>query len=143
MLTVTAIEKGIVIDHIAAGLGYKLIKYLKLNKAVFPVALISNVSSQKYGKKDIIKMQDLIEFDLAKLGLIDPNLTISFIDGGRTTRKVKLQLPEKVEDVITCKNPRCITSIEKYISHRFELVDRKTKTYKCCYCEDLQKEFTL
>ncbi|MDF2557401.1 MAG: hypothetical protein K0R71_1229 [Bacillales bacterium] len=143
MLTVTSIKKGIVIDHITAGLGFRLMKYLKLNKASFPVALISNVPSKKYEKKDIIKIQDLIEFDLAKIGLIDPNITISFIDGGRTIRKVNVQLPNKVEDVIICKNPRCITSIEKNVSHKFELVDGKTKTYKCCYCEDFQKEITI
>lgn len=143
MLTVASIEKGIVVDHITAGLGYKLIRYLKIDKATFPIALISNVPSQKYGKKDIIKIQDIIEFDLAKLGLIDPNITISIINGGITTEKVKVQLPEKVEDVIICKNPRCITSIESNIPHKFELVDHYSKTYKCCYCEDLQKEFSL
>ena len=143
MLTVTSINKGIVIDHIKAGLGIKLFHHLRLDKAEFPVALISNCASKKLGKKDIIKIQNLIELDFKELGLIDPGLTISIIENNETIKKFKLELPEKVEDVLFCKNPRCITSIERNIVHVFQLVDRASATYKCEYCEETQNRMEL
>jgi aspartate carbamoyltransferase regulatory subunit len=143
MLEVTSIEKGIVIDHIKAGHGIKLYRHLKLDTATFPVALISNCKSNKYGRKDIIKIQDLIELDFDKLGLIDPNISITIIENKITTKKMKLELPAFIEDVIICKNPRCITSNELQIPHKFKLIDREKRTYKCEYCEDIQIKLEL
>ncbi len=143
MLTVTSIEKGIVIDHIKAGLGIKLFHYLKLDKAKFPVALIQNCESKELGCKDIIKIQNLIELDFEKLGLIDPDLTINIIEESKPMRKLKLELPQRVEDVIVCKNPRCVTAQEKQIPHVFTLVDSKQAVYKCEYCEEIQNRLEV
>jgi len=136
MMQINTIHTGIVIDHIKAGKGLKLFNYLGLNKADCVVALIMNVPSRKMGKKDIIKIENNINIDLAELGLIDPDVTIDIIENEQITKKLKLKLPEKVEDVIKCKNPRCVTSVEKYIPHIFYLVNEEKAEYRCTYCDE-------
>ena len=138
MLQITSIEKGIVIDHIPAGFGIKLYYYLKLDKADYTVALIKNVYSEKMGgKKDIIKINNVIDLDMDFLGLIDPHITINIIENEYIARKVKLKVPEKVVNVIQCKNPRCVTSVEGYADHVFHLVDPEKRSYRCEYCDDI------
>lgn len=137
MLMINSIGKGIVIDHIKAGYGIKIFKYLGLDKADFSVALIMNAPSTKLGKKDIIKIENAIDIDYTMLGLIDPNITIDVIEDEKIKKKITLKLPEKVENVIKCKNPRCITSIEKYIPHVFYLVDENKGEYRCQYCDEI------
>ncbi|MEG0774176.1 aspartate carbamoyltransferase regulatory subunit [Clostridium sp.] len=138
MLTINSIKNGIVIDHIKAGEGIKIFNFLKLHSASFSVALIMNVQSEKCGKKDIIKIENVLDLDYQILGLIDPNITIDIIEHEIIKEKIKLKLPEVVEDVIKCKNPRCVTSVEKYVHHIHYLVDENTREYKCKYCDDLQ-----
>lgn len=139
MLTINSIKKGIVIDHIKAGAGLKIFHNLGLEKAEYSVALIMNVESEKLGKKDIIKIDNEIDIDFKVLGYIDPNLTINIIENGETIRKVSLNLPEKIEDVIKCNNPRCISSIEQELIHRFYLSDKDKGTYRCEYCDEIYK----
>lgn len=139
MLTINSIRNGIVIDHIKAGIGVKIFNYLNLDSANFRVALIMNVESTKLGKKDIIKIENIIDLDYTKLGLIDPNITIDIIENEKIKEKVHLRLPEVVEDVIKCKNPRCITSVEKYVPHVFYLIDEQKKEYRCKYCDEIYK----
>jgi len=139
MITINSIKKGIVIDHIKAGLGIKIFNYLGLDKAGYSVALIINADSKKLGKKDIIKIDNEIDLDFNVLGFIDPNITINIIEGENIMRKIKLNLPERVENVIKCNNPRCITSIEQEITHKFYLVDRKKGLYRCEYCDEIHK----
>lgn len=139
MLTITSIKNGIVIDHIRAGSGIKIFNYLGLDKADFSVALIMNAESNKLGKKDIIKIENVIDIDFTVLGLIDPNITINIIENEVKTKKIKLEIPEKVENVIKCKNPRCITSIEKYVPHVFYLVNAERGEYRCQYCDEIYK----
>jgi len=136
MVTINSIKKGIVIDHIRAGAGIKIFYYLGLEKANFTVALIMNAESTKRGKKDIIKIENVIDMDFTVLGLIDPYLTINIIEGEVIKEKIKLKLPETVENVIKCKNPRCITSVETGITHIFHLVDEKKGEYRCEYCDE-------
>lgn len=136
MLNIDSIKNGVVIDHIKAGKGINIFNYLGLDKAEFPVALIMNASSKKYGKKDIIKIENHIDIDLTVLGLIDPNITINIIENEVTNEKVKLSLPKEVENVLECKNPRCITSIEKDIPQQFYLVDEENREYRCKYCDE-------
>lgn len=143
MLTINSIKDGIVIDHIKAGRGIKIYNFLNLQKADFSVALIMNVTSSKLGKKDIIKIENVIDIDYEIIGLIDPNITIDVIKNGVITNKIKLQLPEKVENAIKCKNPRCVTSVEPNIKHIHYLVDKNTREYRCHYCDDLQKISSL
>ena len=135
MLKIDSIERGIVIDHIEAGKGMKIYNYLNLEKARFTVALIKNVSSKKLGKKDIIKIENNIDIDLDILGFIDPNLTVNIIENDKIVKKIKLELPAVVSNVVKCSNPRCITSIEQEIEHKFKLIDKKKCLYRCIYCD--------
>lgn len=139
MLTINSIKNGIVIDHIKAGLGIKIFNYLGLDRADFSVALIMNAESSKLRKKDIIKIENIIDLDYTVLGLIDPNITIDVIENEKIKEKISLKLPEKVENVIKCKNPRCITSVEKYIPHVFYLVNEEKGEYRCKYCDEMYK----
>lgn len=134
MLSIIGIKKGIVIDHIKAGLGYKIFKELKLDEVEYTTALIKNVNSNKLGKKDLIKIDNVIHLDLEVLGLIDPDLTICIIENEEVIQKIKLDLPKMVTGILQCKNPRCITSLEKNIIPTFTLVDRDKKAYKCEFC---------
>jgi len=137
LLYIDSIQRGIVIDHIKAGYGLSIFKYLKLDEADYTVALIMNAPSKKYGKKDLIKIENTIDMDLTILGLIDPNITINIIDDEKIVKKIKLSLPKKVEGLIKCKNPRCVTSEERDIEHRFVLIDEDKGIYKCEYCEQI------
>lgn len=111
MLKINGIKKGIVIDHIKAGLGYKIFRELKLDQADCTTALIRNVPSKKLGKKDLIKIDNKIDLNLDILGLIDPGLTITIIDNEQIVDKIKLSLPKKVVGILSCKNPRCVTAL--------------------------------
>lgn len=139
MLTINSIKNGIVIDHIKAGQGIKIFNYLGLDKVDYSVALIMNVESNKLGRKDIIKIENNLELDFTVLGFLDPNITIDKIQNETIIGKVKLRLPDKVENVVSCNNPRCITSIERNIQHTFYLVDEKTGEYRCKYCDEIYK----
>lgn len=136
MLKVDSVKRGIVIDHIKAGMGMKIFNYLGLYKESGSVALIMNANSEKMGKKDIIKIDNVIDMDFTIIGLMDPNATVNIIENEEIKKKIKLSLPEEVENLIKCKNPRCITSVEKYIPHIFYLVDAKEGKYRCKYCDE-------
>ena len=105
----------------------------------FSTALIMNASSKKTGKKDIIKIDNIINIDYSVLGFIDSNITVNVIQDSKITRKIKMELPEKIENVIECKNPRCITITEHYVPQEFKLVNREKKEYRCIYCDALHK----
>ncbi len=135
MLNVDSLNQGVVIDHIKAGSSMEIYKYLKLDELDCSVAIIKNAKSAKFGKKDIIKIEGNIDLDLDILGFIDHNITVNIIDCGKIIEKKNITLPEQVENVIKCKNPRCITSIEEGIDHIFKLSDRENHTYRCIYCE--------
>ncbi|NLM05366.1 MAG: aspartate carbamoyltransferase regulatory subunit [Tissierellia bacterium] len=140
MLSINSIKKGIVLDHIKPSLGMEIYRILKLDKADYTVALIMNAQSRKLGRKDMIKIENTIDLDLAVLGYLDPNITVNIIEDEKIIEKVELSLPKEVMGVIECKNPRCITSIEREIVHKFVLVDEKEKKYKCCYCDHMYSE---
>jgi aspartate carbamoyltransferase regulatory subunit len=135
-MNVDKITNGIVIDHIRAGYGIRIFNWLGLDKAPYTVALVINAQSVVMGKKDIIKIDNAITIDFTALGLIDPNITVNIIKNQNITEKRKLQLPEKVENILVCKNPRCITSTEKYVPHIFHLENAELQTYRCEYCDD-------
>lgn len=137
MLNIESIKSGLVIDHIRAGSGAKIFSWLGLDKADYSVALIMNVPSKAMGKKDIIKIDNIINIDYSVLGFIDPNITVNVIKNEQIAEKITLTLPEKVENVIKCKNPRCITTTENYVSQIFHLVDKEKGQYRCGYCDEL------
>ena len=129
------IENGIVLDHITAGNGMNIYNVLKLDKLDCTVALIKNADSPKMGRKDIIKISTLLDIDLDILGYLDPGITVNVIRDGVVAEQRHLELPQKVVGVIKCKNPRCITSVEREIAHEFKLTDPVKKVYRCIYCE--------
>ena len=134
-MKIDSIINGIVIDHISAGNAMELYRLLKLDNLDCSVAIIQNVSSNKMGKKDIIKIDAAVELDLDIIGYVDPNVTIDVIRDGVLAEKRSIALPEKLQDVIFCKNPRCITTTEQELPHIFKLTDRENRVYRCIYCE--------
>ncbi len=135
MLKVESIKRGIVIDHISAGLGYRIFTELKLDQVDYTTALIRNVPSKKLEKKDLIKIDNVVDLDLDMLGLLDPNITIVIIEDEHVHEKIKLSLPKKVHGILKCKNPRCISTVEKIEDIAFYLVNPDTHEYRCEYCD--------
>lgn len=135
MLNIEGLNQGIVIDHIQAGGAIKIYEYLNLEKMDCSVAIIKNAKSNKMGKKDIIKIDGDLDIDLNVLGVLDHKITINIIKDDEIVEKHKLALPETVTNIIKCRNPRCITSIEQELPHKFKLTDRGNRIYRCIYCE--------
>lgn len=133
------LTEGIVLDHITAGKGIRIYNILGLDRLDCTVALIKNADSVKMGKKDIIKIAKEIELDFDVLGYIDPGITVNVIKDGKLVKREKLHLPEKISNVIKCKNPRCITSTEQELTHEFYLADAQKMIYRCVYCESMAK----
>ncbi len=138
-MNIDSIKNGYVIDHIKAGMAMEIYRVLKLGKLDCPVAIIKNAASRQMGKKDIIKIDAIIDLDLKALGYIDPGITVNFIKDGALVEKKHLELPERITNVIKCKNPRCITSCEQELDHVFKLTDRENRIYRCIYCESKAK----
>ena len=134
-MNIDSIKNGIVIDHIAAGRGMELYRLLGLESLDCTVALIKNVASGKTGKKDIIKIDAAIDVNMDILGYVDSNVTVNIIRDGEIVEKKKIALPERLVNVIACKNPRCITSTEQELPHIFRLTDAESGVYRCLYCE--------
>lgn len=130
-----SIVDGIVIDHIPAERGMDIYKYLSLDELDCEVAFIKNAKSEKFGKKDILKINEIIDLDYDMLGFIDPRITVNIIKNGERVEKIHPSLPKTLTGIITCKNPRCITSVERDLPHVFTLTDSDKKTYRCIYCE--------
>ncbi len=135
MINVSKLKKGIVIDHITAGAGYKIFKQLGLDKLDDVVVLMRNVQSTKMGRKDLIKIETDLKLNFDVLGLIDPGVTITYVEDGVQVKKIKLTPPTEVVGILTCKNPRCITNQEHIADIRFRLVDASKKEYACEYCD--------
>ena len=134
-MVIDAIKNGIVIDHITAGKAMELYRILGLGKLDCTVAILKNVVSAKHGRKDIIKIDQVMELDWDVIGYVDPNITVNIIKDGVRVEKRQLKLPETITNVIRCKNPRCITSVEQELPHVFRLTDRERHEYRCLYCE--------
>ena len=137
MLNVGAINEGFVLDHIKAGKSMAIYHHLGLDKLDCCVAIIKNARSSKMGKKDIIKVEcpiDMLDLDI--LGFIDHNITVNIIKDGQICEKKQLKLPKQIVDVIKCRNPRCITSVEQELKHIFILTDPEKEIYRCKYCEE-------
>ena len=133
------IKDGIVLDHITAGRGAEVYQVLELNQLDCTVAMIERAPSPKMGSKDIIKIGQVLDIDFNVLGYIDPNITVNVVQNESIVRKIELVLPDKVENVIRCKNPRCITTTESYLNQIFRLVDRTRREYRCEYCDELHR----
>ena len=136
MLNIGGLKEGVVIDHIKAGGAMEIYNYLGLENLDCSVAIIKNAKSNKMGKKDIIKIEGPITVNLEVLGVLDENITINVIQDNKIVEKKALPLPEVVTNVIKCKNPRCITSIEQELDQIFLLTDEEKEVYRCKYCEE-------
>ena len=134
-MNIDSIKNGIVIDHITAGKAMEIYSLLGLDKLECSVAIIKNVSSRKMGKKDIVKIDCDFDFNIDVLGFIDSGLTVNVVKDGIIVEKRHMELPEKIVNVIKCKNPRCITSTEQELPQIFKLTDLENKVYRCYYCE--------
>ena len=141
MLNVGQIEEGFVLDHIKAGKSLGLYDHLHLDKLDCTVAIIKNARSNKMGKKDILKVEcniDMLDLDI--LAFLDHNITVNVIKDGEIVEKKELILPKRIKNVIKCRNPRCITSIEQGLPHIFFLSDEQKGVYRCQYCEEKYSE---
>ena len=134
-MNIDSIQDGIVIDHIEAGKGMEIFRLLGLDALDCQVAIIKNASSRKMGKKDMIKIAANIPVNTDILGYVDPGVTVDVIHNGALVEKKKMELPEKLTNVIFCRNPRCITTTEQELPHIFRLTKRETREYRCIYCE--------
>ncbi|WP_036609540.1 aspartate carbamoyltransferase regulatory subunit [Oribacterium sp. P6A1] len=142
-MNVDGIENGIVLDHIKAGKAMLVYKYLHLDKLGSQVALIQNCTSHVMGKKDIVKISEDLDIDLDVLGYIDPGITVNYIKDGKRVEKKTLSLPETLTNVLKCKNPRCITSVEQELPQVFKIVDRTKALYRCVYCDTIVRSEEL
>ncbi len=141
MLNVGKIEEGFVLDHIKAGKSLDIYDHLQLDKEDCTVAIIKNAKSNKLGKKDILKVEcDINKLDLDVLAFIDHSITVNVIKNGEIVAKKELVLPKQIRNVIKCRNPRCITSIEQELPHIFVLADEQKEVYRCKYCEEKYTE---
>lgn len=142
-MNIDGVENGIVIDHIQPGDSMRIYRLLELDELDCSVAIIQNVESRKHGKKDIIKIDQDIDVDLDALGYIDPNITVNIVQAGRLVAKKHLELPKTLRNIVDCKNPRCITSVEDQIDQVFTLVDPARELYRCDYCEAAAQKHTV
>lgn len=139
-MIVGAIKNGVVLDHINAGGAMEIYKALNLDKLECQVAIIKNADSVKMGKKDILKICEPIDINLDILGYLDPGITVSIIRDGAVAERKHLELPERIEGIIKCSNPRCITSVEQELPNVFKLTDKEQHIYRCIYCESKSKK---
>ncbi|MCI1936153.1 MAG: aspartate carbamoyltransferase regulatory subunit [Bifidobacteriaceae bacterium] len=135
-MEVTSISEGIIIDHVPAGTALKVLNYLRIDPTTASIALIMNTTSNRYGSKDIIKIQNAPDVDLDVLGLIAPNATVDIVKDSRIVAKKRPRLPQKVTNVLSCVNPRCVTSTEHGIDQIFRLTNPETGEYRCLYCDE-------
>ncbi|MDD7401064.1 MAG: aspartate carbamoyltransferase regulatory subunit [Eubacteriales bacterium] len=134
-MIIGSIHDGLVIDHIPAGKAMEIYEYLDLDQLDCQVAIIKNAESAKRGRKDILKINEIIDLDYDLLGYIDPHITVNVIRDGQRVKKFHPALPEKLVGVLKCKNPRCISSIEQELPQIFQLTDRDQGIYRCIYCD--------
>lgn len=134
-MNIDSIQNGYVIDHIKAGRSMELYRHLKLDSLDCSIAIIQNAKSERMGRKDIIKIDQEIPIDWDMLGYIDPDVTVNVIRGGKRVEKKQLKMPDRVVNVMRCKNPRCISQVEQELDQIFTLADREKRVYRCHYCE--------
>ena len=134
MIEITSIKDGIVIDHIKAGLGMQIYNLLDLKNIDDEVAIILNANSTRFGKKDILKIANNIKINLDAVSIIDPTATVTIIENEEVVKKLNLELPERAIDILTCQNPKCVSTSEREVQSEFILIDKEEKTYKCAYC---------
>ncbi len=137
-LQVRAIKNGTVIDHIPAELLFKVIYMLELDKCPTSVTIGNNYKSDMLGKKGIIKISEkFFEADeINKISLIAPNAKLNIIRDYQVVEKRVVEAPNKVEGIVKCMNPKCITNVEEVYT-KFKVMSPSPITLKCHYCEKI------
>ena len=138
-MEVTSIQNGVIIDHVPAGTALKVLEYLHIDPASTKLALIMNATSHRYGAKDIIKIEDVQHVNLEVLGFVARQATVDIVSGGSIVHKIQPVMPEHVVNVITCVNPRCVSTTEPGIDQMFHLVHSQRQEYRCDYCDEEAK----
>ena len=134
MLEITSLKNGVVIDHIKAGNGIKIFNLLGLEELDDEVALILKAGSETMGRKDIIKIENHQDINLDAVSIIDPAATVNIIENEQVIEKKSLELPKEITDILTCQNPKCVSTSERSVESKFLLIDKEEKSYKCAYC---------
>ncbi|RSX56002.1 aspartate carbamoyltransferase regulatory subunit [Bifidobacterium dolichotidis] len=147
-MEVTSIQDGIIIDHVPAGTALKVLQYLAIDPAHTRLALIMNAPSTKLGTKDMIKIEchqagtccngcsGISDIDLDVLGLLAPQATVDVVRDGAIAEKIHPDKPAHVTNIITCVNPRCVTTSERGLTQRFHLSNSGHGEYRCDYCDE-------
>lgn len=143
-MRIERINNGIVMDHIKAGVGIQILQLFEIGMLKNKIDYASYVDSNRLGTKDIIKIENL-DVDpamLMKMALLSPDITISIIRDGHVVDKVEPKIPEVVEGVIRCQNPKCVTIAEPYLVSKFRMKqdEQGSMLAQCAYCENLQKK---
>ncbi|HOO23253.1 MAG TPA: aspartate carbamoyltransferase regulatory subunit [Clostridia bacterium] len=141
-MVINPIKDGIVLDHIKAGNAMELYNILNLGELECSVAIIKNADSVKMGKKDVLKIDQIIDIDFNVLAIVDPGITVNIIRDGKLIKRTHLELPSVVKNVLKCQNPRCITATEQELTHIFKLTDPENRVYRCIYCETKAKNYS-
>jgi len=142
-LRVKPIKEGTVIDHIKPGKALKVLKILGITEEHGDiVSIVMNVPSQKLGKKDIIKLENVFldRETVNKIALISPMATINIIKDYRVIEKYIVEPPEEVVGIVRCQNPRCITNSKEPITPKFRVISKEPITIRCHYCSRVMTE---
>lgn len=143
-LKVSALEHGTVIDHIPSGMVFQVIKILNLEGYSDQIFVGTNLESQKFGKKGIIKVSNRFfkADEINKIALVAPTATLIVIRDFQVIEKKKVEIPDQVEKIVKCFNPNCITNNEQVVT-RFTVIDKDKMKLQCHYCEKLTPRESL
>jgi len=140
-LKVSAIENGTVIDHIPSEFVFQVINILGLNKVQNQIMIGTNLESQKFGKKGIIKVSNKYfeSEEINKIALVAPSATLIVIKDYTVVYKAKVEIPDRINKIVKCINPNCITNHENILTS-FSVIDKEDLRLSCRYCEKITKK---
>ncbi|HHU99144.1 MAG TPA: aspartate carbamoyltransferase regulatory subunit [Bacteroidales bacterium] len=143
-LLVSAIESGTVIDHIPASSLFKVIKILGLDRIRNQITFGTNLESKTSGKKAIIKIAGKFfeDDDIDRIALVAPKAKLNIIRDYQVIEKRVVEVPDTINAIAKCMNPKCITNFEKVTTH-FRVVSKKPVALKCLYCEKITDQERL
>jgi aspartate carbamoyltransferase regulatory subunit len=135
---VSAIENGTVIDHIPVQSVYQVLRILNLMEYDQQLLIGTNLDSRKMGKKGIIKVSNKYfkSDEINKIALVAPSATLILIRNFEVSEKKKVEIPDRVEKIVKCFNPNCITNAEE-VPTRFDVVNKEDLKLRCHYCEKI------
>lgn len=140
-LKIDKIKKGTVIDHIDSGYALTILNLTGLGESPNLMTIGVNVSSKKYTKKDIIKIEGefLDKIQMQQISILSPNAQISLIEDYKVIEKKKVKLPDIIKQLILCQNKTCISNSEEPIDTEFNVLEEKPLKIQCIYCNRIYK----